>query len=364
MTRRTTFLALLVLFLAGCNYPAGADDQGAAPRSWIDRPLEGSEYLLGDTVPIVWHATGDDGIRLVEIRIDGESFQQEDDLDPDLTLAEGEAEWVPDWAGEHLIEVVATGPDEAVGPAAENRVTVYAEGGSVAGAAFSDLNQDGDADDADEGPLDGVAVVVVECGEKRTMTTGADGIFRFTDLPLEDCILDFDRGGWDFVDTIPAGIDIPIHFTADPGSEISFSILFSPEPAPTPRPTATLPPPATRPPVLPVATTIVPVDDVPPPKPQIVSPDGEIVGCLDDIVLRWNAVTDPSGIDYYEVVLRVDTGGANFVTVGTWQVESFTALDVSDNTDCGGTYGWLVRARDNAGNWSSNDAALFGIDLP
>jgi hypothetical protein len=29
-----------------------------------------------------------------------------------------------------------------------------------------------------------------------------------------------------------------------------------------------------------------------------------------------------------------------------------------------GGYGWLVRERDHAGNWSANDAALFGIDLP
>jgi hypothetical protein len=172
------------------------------------------------------------------------------------------------------------------------------------------------------------------------------------------------------VQTVPAGLDIPIHFTPDPASDIAFSLLFAPEPTPTPTATAT-PTPTRTPivlvpvvPILPVATTIVPIDDVPPPKPHILSPDGEVVGCLEDIVLRWTEVTDSSGIDIYEVVLKVNTGGINFSTVGTWQVESFTALDVSQQTDCGGTFGWYVRARDNSGNWGQADYAMFGIDLP
>lgn len=356
---------LTAWLLAACNRPAGggAAEIADAPTSWIDRPLEGSEFLLGQTIPIVWHASGDDGIRLVEIRIDGETLEAVDDLDPYLTLAEGEAEWLPDQAGEHLIEVVATGPDESVGPPAENRVMVFAEGGAVTVAAFSDLNEDGDAEDAGEGPLEGVSLVVGGCTMELFATTGTDGLARYTDLPMDDCALDFLGHGWLLTSTIPAGLDIPIHFTPDPESEIVFSLLFNRLATPTPTATATLRPPVVPPQVLPVVTTIAPIDDVPPPKPQIISPDGEIVGCLDDIVLRWGEVTDSSGIDYYEVVLKVQAGG-NFNTVGTWQVESFTALDVSDNTDCGGTFGWLVRARDNAGNWSQNDGAFFGIDLP
>lgn len=363
------FLAIALLVTA-CNRPAGGDPLAAAPLSWIDRPLEGSRYLLGDTIPIVWHASGDDGVRSVEILIDGESFEIVDDLDPDLVLAQGESEWSDAEPGEHLVQVVATGPDDTVGVPAENRITVYAEGGSIGGATYSDLNHDGDADDAGEGPLEGVSVIVAECGEKRSVITGPDGVFQFDDLPMEDCVLDFDRQGWDFVETIPAGLDIPIHFTPDPASEIGLSILLAPEPTPVPTATATptrTPTPlaiVTKPPVLPAATTIAPIDDVPPPKPQILSPDGAVLGCLDNIVLRWSEVDDSSGIDYYEVVLKVDTGGANFVTVATWQSEAFTAINVNDQTDCGNAYGWTVRARDNAGNWGQADAALFGIDLP
>jgi hypothetical protein len=83
-----------------------------------------------------------------------------------------------------------------------------------------------------------------------------------------------------------------------------------------------------------------------------------------DAVLPWNPVTDSSGIDFYEVTLLVNVGGSDLNVVATWQVESFNALNVSDQTDCGRTFGWQVRARDNTGHWGQRDSAVFGIDLP
>jgi hypothetical protein len=365
MTTRAVRLIAVLLAVTACNRPAsgGAAVDIDAPNSWIDRPLEGTRLLAGGTLPIVWHASGDDGIRRVEILIDGEAFEEVDDLDPDLTLAQGETEWTAAGAGEHLIQVVATGPDEVVGPPAARKVMVFAEGGSLIVAAYSDLNEDGDAEDAGEGPLEGVQLVVGQCWSESFATTGPDGLAGYSGLPMEECLLNFLYPGWVFSGTIPAGLDLPIHFTPDPAEDIVFTLLFTQPPTPKPNPTATLAF-ATTIPVFPVVTAIPPVDDVPPPKPQIISPDGEVVACLEDVVLRWGEVSDPSGIEYYEIVLRVNTGGADFTTVATWQVESFTALDVSDQTDCGSTYGWLVRARDNAGNWSANDGAFFGIDLP
>jgi hypothetical protein len=376
MHKTLYWMALSAIALAGCNYPAPGGDGGEAgssPRSWIDRPLEGSEFVLGDTIPIQWHASGDDGIRRVEVRIDGDLLGVDDGMSPDLILVDGELEWTPAEAGEHLIEVVASGPDEAVGAPAENRVTVFAEGGSIAGAAFADLNEDGDADDAGEGPLEGVSVVVAECGEKRSQVTGATGAFEFTDLPSEDCVMDVYRDGWFFVGTFPVGIDFPIHFHPDPGDPISLSVFLARLPTPTPTATATRTP--TRTPISvittiplqPAATTIAPPDNQPPPAPAIIGPKGGVLlDCLGSIVLDWKSVSDPSGIDVYQVRLNISyDNGATWSGAGTWELDSLTSVGVEDQTDCGNLYRWRVRARDNAGNWGPySPYATFGVALP
>jgi hypothetical protein len=377
MTTHVRRLALLGLLIAGCNRPVGGDPPASAPRAWIDRPLEGSEFLLGDTIPILWHASGDDGLRRIELRANGDTLDvadaQQGDLDPDLVLVDGEMEWTPAQAGEYLLQVFATGPDDAEGPPAENRVTVFAEGGTVAGVAYTDLNRDGDADDAGEGPLAGVAIVVYDCIENEIITTGPDGVFRFTDLPMEDCTFDFIGNGYFLVQTVPAGLDIPIHFTPDPASDIAFSLLFAPEPTPTPTASAT-PTPTRTPisvvtiiPVQPAVTTIAPPDNQAPPAPAIIGPKGGVLlDCLGSIVLDWKSVSDPSGIDVYQVRLDISyDNGATWSGVGSFELDSLTSLGVEDQTDCGNLYRWRVRARDNAGNTGPySPFATFGIALP
>jgi hypothetical protein len=374
MHRTLRFLLPLVVLLAGCNKPssspaatasyASADSYPAGLSAWIDRPLDRNEYALGDSIPIRWHAANTGGIKEVEIRINGEVWQVSKNPDPERRLVTDEVEWNPTEAGEYLIQAIPYGSAGNAGPAADKRITVLAEGGTVEGAVFADLNQDEDADDPGEGPLEGVTVVLAECTEKLSLITAADGAFRFDGLPFgTDCRMDFDKHGWLTTGTFPVAIDLPIHVSPriEPAVfSVFMSPMATPTPTPSPTPTVTLTPTVTRTP-LPTKTPIP--DHDPPPKAFIISPKSELVGCLTDIVLRWSEVEDPSGIDYYEVTLRVDTGGANFVSVGTWNV-SGTSLNVNAQTDCGSTYGWYVRARDKAGNWGAFDYALFGIDLP
>jgi hypothetical protein len=362
------------ILLGACNYAQGGGRGTAAPQAWIDQPLEGSRFVLGDTISIQWHATGDDGVRLVDVHANGELLDTADaldgDFDPHDLLVEGLVDWVPAQAGEYLIQVEPTGPDDVVGTAAENRVHVYAEGGSVAGMVAEDLNRDGDAEDEGEGPLSGASVVIVDCGDKRSVVTGDGGAFAFTDLPLGSCVMDVYKEGWSFVGTFPAGLDFPIHFAPDPEAPIAFSVFLSPDATPTPTvtPTRTPPPVIVTPPVIPIATkvpTLPAPDTEDPPIPVIVSPkDGQILGCLENIVLRWKNVDDPSGIDVYQVELYVshDNGGS-WDGAGSWSMDT-TALNVNQQTDCGLRYAWKVRARDNAGNiggWAITTFAI-GID--
>jgi hypothetical protein len=373
-------LVIAAIALAGCNMPAstGAPSRGlpemtdvapvgdSGPRSWIDRPLEGSQYELGRTIPLRWHATGLRGVQQVEIRINGETFLIADEFDHTAQLANQEAEWNPTEAGEYLIEVLSTGVDGSKGEVARKRITILAEGGSVQGAVYSDLNGDEDADDPGEGRLEGVTVILVECTEKLSLVTAADGAFGFEGLPFgTDCVMDFSKHDWRTSGTFPTEIDLPVHFTPslDP---VNFSVFMMPLSTPTPTATRMIvtvgPPP--KPPATSTPTKPAP-DTQPPPIPLIIGPSGsQILGCLDSIVLRWKAVTDTSGIDVYQVELYVshDNGGS-WDGAGSWGLDNFTQLDVSSQTDCGLLYQWKVRARDNAGNTSGWGIAVFGIGI-
>jgi hypothetical protein len=378
MKTRGYLVIALALLLGACNYAGGGrgDGRPAAPQAWIDQPLEGSQFLLGDTIPIQWHASGDDGLRVVEVRANGELLDTADTLDGDFDayalLVRGELDWAPARAGEYLIQVEPTGPDDVVGIAAENRVHVYADGGTIAGMVATDFNLDGDAQDEGEGPLEGATVIVVYCGDKLSMRTDERGRFEFTNVPIGICTIVAEKPGWFFAGTHPAELDRPIHVQSDPELPTSLTFYLSQEATPTPEPTAAptpLPFIPTVPPVI-VATmipTALPPDTQAPPAPTIISPQGGVLlGCLDSIVLRWNAVSDASGIDIYQVRLNISyDNGATWSGVGTWELDSLTSVGVEDQTDCGNLYRWRVRARDNAGNLGPySPFATFGIALP
>ncbi len=208
------------ILLGGCNFAQGGGVGAAAPQAWIDQPLEGSQFLLGDTIPIQWHATGDDGVRRIDVRVNGEVIDtadtQDGDFDAYAFLVQGQVDWMPELAGEYLIQVEPTGPDDVVGTAAENRVHVYAEGGTIAGMVATDFNLDGDAQDEGEGPLEGASVIVVYCGDKLSMRTDERGRFEFTNVPIGICTISAEKPGWFFAGTHPADLDVPIHVWSDP----------------------------------------------------------------------------------------------------------------------------------------------------
>jgi len=376
--RRLNRLAIvgLALLLAACNYGAsGQDGGGAAARAWIDRPLDEAEYLIGEAIPIRWHAASDAGLLEVEVRINGETIDLADNLDPYLVIVTDEFDWTPPGAGEYLLEVIPTDSNDLVGATAEKRFTVI-EGAVIAGAVYSDLNADGDAHDEGEGSLTGVSVVIIECGDKLSARTEGNGHFRFEAVPPGVCRMDFIKTGWRVTGTFPAGLDLPIHIHTMSFHETWFSVFMTPDttptPSPTPTPTQTPTPtrmivtvgPSPKPGATPTPTKPAP-DTQDPPIPTIISPkDGVMLGCLDSIVLRWNPVTDASGIDVYQVQLSVShNNGASWSGVGSWDLDQFTQLDVSSQTDCGLLYLWKVRARDNAGNASGWGMTTFAIGI-
>ncbi|MCS7352265.1 MAG: thrombospondin type 3 repeat-containing protein [Anaerolineae bacterium] len=117
--------------------------------------------------------------------------------------------------------------------------------------------------------------------------------------------------------------------------------------------------------VLPPPNTPTPtpvIDRDPPPAPSQLSPGGQQNIPCAPAQLSWNAVSDPSGIQGYDVVLERQSLN-NWVVEQSWK--SIPATSVSFSPSCGRFYRWRVRAIDgagNIGNWSED--AYFGVILP
>jgi hypothetical protein len=382
-------LLFLIALLSGCNYPSATasvtshevtpGNPSSGLQAWIDRPLEGSRFTLGQEIPIRWHAADSAHVVRVAIRINGETFLLVDDLDTAAKLVSEEVMWTPSTPGEYLIEVIPEGLGGAAGVAAQKRITVLAAGGVVHGAVQADLNQDEDADDPGEGPLAGVTVILVECTEKQSVVTDEEGHFRFESLPLDsDCRMDFTKHDWHTTGTFPAGLDLPIHVY--PREEpTAFIVFMSPLATSTPTPTVTLTPTRvrtktpTRTP-LPVVPTkrptststpgLPPADNDGPPAPAIVGPTGgATLACSASVVLDWKEPYDPSGIANYRVRLQVNPG-TGWADVKIWDPVTATQVGANSETTCGGFYRWRIFARDRAGNQGAVSAwAEFSLLL-
>jgi hypothetical protein len=99
------------------------------------------------------------------------------------------------------------------------------------------------------------------------------------------------------------------------------------------------------------------VDETPPGAPGLLKPlNGSDLGCIPDTILRWNAVSDESGIDEYQVQVQRHPGDDNWAAAPGSPWTGIGGTELSLNVECGWTYRWRVRAVDGAGNtgpWSS-----------
>ena len=112
-----------------------------------------------------------------------------------------------------------------------------------------------------------------------------------------------------------------------------------PDSTQTPQPTSTALPPSPT-------STVPPPDTTGPPAPVLVSPINNInPGCVPYVGVVWNSVSDPSGIDHYDVEAQVNHG-SGWVAAGDWQASG----PIQIPHECGYPHRWRVRAVDGVGN--------------
>ena len=334
---------LFSLFLTQCSVPGFSTEQinailGQSPGAWIDAPLNGAEVPPGTTIKVLGHMDESVGAAVLY-------FNGVDSGLPAVPMAGKsppafEWDWQPQEPGVYDLRI----GDSSQPMSSTVRVTVS-----------------GEMEFAAEFWADEETIMFGDCTALHWSTENA----QVVELDGEPVTLKGDEGICPEEDTAYA---LHVVYLDDSEEEVTVNVsvmrdTVTPTATPTSTitvtPTQTVTPTKTTPPPV-IITTTVPADTTPPSVPGGLSPCGNIkqpyefkTACGGSVTLSWGASSDASGIAQYMLVVKnMNTGAtAEYFTSAL----SFTVSGIYD----GVTYGFMVRAQDNAGNWSSYSSMCY-----
>ncbi|MBI3169093.1 MAG: hypothetical protein HYZ22_11475 [Chloroflexi bacterium] len=127
MKRIFTFIIISVnLTLVSCGGDMGGTSEPpveSVPLAWIDSPLEGMTFPLGE-IEIISHTQDLGGIAHVELSANGQVIRTDENLDSSLTLFVINQPWTPTQPGEYLVQVRGQATGGAWSNYAEVHITV------------------------------------------------------------------------------------------------------------------------------------------------------------------------------------------------------------------------------------------------
>jgi hypothetical protein len=107
MNRQLTTIIVIGLLLAACNdnfTNTAAPQVESVPNAWIDSPLDGSTFPLGE-IAIISHTQDLTGIARVELSVNGQVIRTDENPASSLTLFVISQPWTPSQPGDYLIQV-------------------------------------------------------------------------------------------------------------------------------------------------------------------------------------------------------------------------------------------------------------------
>lgn len=118
----------LSVVLASCA-PTAASDGG--PAAWIDKPLEGSSFPVGEVL-VMAHAAAPEGLAGVELRVGEERVALSSPEDPAASLVTLSWEWRAEEPGAYLLQVRAQNHQGTWGEFDQSLITIIGQDTPIA----------------------------------------------------------------------------------------------------------------------------------------------------------------------------------------------------------------------------------------
>jgi len=361
MRRHLQFLFPIVvcLILIGC---AGGTPSGGV-YAWIDVPLDGLTVPLNQTLNIEGHADAPSGVSRIEIWINSEIVARIDSPQVKGNLAKFQTDWIPPEPGEYSIQAVAVASD-----------------GTISQPHFRRIYVSGSAPTVPPSPTGLVGTPTVTGTTTPTLTpTGTptetippDVVVEFWAEPPQIQAGTCSNLRWHVENALNVrlgGSDVPhdgsfkaclcedesytLTVTQMDGNDLQRQLTIGVTGS------------CVTPTLTPTETEEPPEDNTPPPAPSPYLPaNGASVSCGSLVGVAWDAVSDPSGIDEYQVQVELIISGSKTKPHPDSPWTGLTATGLKVPVQCGAVYRWRVRAVDgagNVGNWSS--WYQFGVNM-
>lgn len=368
-TRRVLVGLLIVLscsiFTFGCEMPTDADKTSI----WLDVPVDGITVPEGQLLKIEGHASSPNAISKVEIWINGELRYEVDNPTTQGKLTRFSQEWTPPKPGEYTIQVMALSEDGSASDPDHARVLVGEPLADIQTAPEEEQSLQEEAPDtptptatatptptptptsspdvviefwADPGEINAGDLFTVHWHVENVKQVILGGIDQSFDGTYSDYLCENQRYTLTVIryDGTEEKRSVDILVTggcATPGDQSSESDSGSSEESSS---GGEPPAPAS--------------DTSPPPSPNLLKPiNGSDLGCVSSVMLRWEAVSDDSGIAEYQVVVQRHAGDNNWSGASGSPFTGIGGTQKENSVECGWEYRWRVRAIDGAGNTGS-----------
>jgi len=371
--RWVTVVLALILLLTACRGEA-PPEIGAAYQVWIDAPLDGAHVPSGASIPVMAHGSMPGGVTRMELLVNGEPIADLQVVTLAEGLQEGRGTWTPPGEGTYWLRVRAT-------DAAGNTVTSAPVRVVVGEAIIEEDTTPTPTPEPEEVTL--TPTPTISPPPSPTPFTPTPTSTPVTPTPTSTPTASPTPAAyiafWADATTVPAGSCTTIRWETEnvqavyldgqgvPGDGSRQVCPCTPETHTLEvvlrdgsHEVRTLTIDVTGSCVTPTPTP----DTVPPPVPQPIGPGTtdenrpESTSC--PLTLRWNPVSDPSGVVYNVTVIRQSYGG-NWELVGSWYGLTATELEIGGDPNlCGyALYAWNVQAEDGARNRSSPSQYLY-----
>jgi hypothetical protein len=331
------FIFFLLFMLSACT---GASQSGGT-LVWIDVPTSDLTFKQGEPISIEGYASSPDGVDRVEILVDTKIHEQIVNLPQEGRLVSYQSSWTPSKPGVYVIFAIAYG---ANGIASEPDSTIIRVGEKADVQNFETITPT----------------------STNTPTVEISPTPTSTSTMIPETVIQF----WADPTSIKAGACTTLQWRTENVQKVIFGGIEQPfsgkeqvclcksatYPLTVTMLDGTIAKPYVNVEVVGMCETPVPSDTTPPPAPsQAVPSDGQSIACKSSQSLVWLPVSDPSGIEEYQVQAQRSSDQKTWKAVPGSPINGIKDKKTTIPVECGWYYRWKVRAIDGKGNvgpWS------------